>query len=302
MNNTSQIPFLESLASRFQLPAWVVDEGQQRLVLFLNHVLMQEKAAQDRLVRQKGRVIHVRWGLFAMDLLVTPAGLVDRAASLAKPDLLLSVATDSPLSIVQAVLAGKAPPVKIEGDVQLAAELAWLAENLRWDVEEDLSRLIGDAPAHGLADAAGRLLTGLKQFLAQVPQFPQPSPLSPDSGSSPERSAGPPQASSAPSGGSAVREATSVGASDGSAGPPQASSAPSGGSAVREATSVGASDGSAGPPQASSARSERSQQTEATKSDAQFSDRPPLGKLAPSGGSEDTPVPNVGAIPPKASE
>jgi DNA-3-methyladenine glycosylase II len=55
-----------------------------------------------------------------------------------------------------------------------------------------------------------------------------------------ERSAGPPQASSAPSGGSAVREATSVGASERSAGPPQASSAPSGGSAVREATSVGA--------------------------------------------------------------
>ena len=33
---------------------WVVDEGQQRLVLFLNHVLMQEKQAQDRLLRQKG--------------------------------------------------------------------------------------------------------------------------------------------------------------------------------------------------------------------------------------------------------
>ncbi len=41
-------------------------------------------------------------------------------------------------------------------------------------------------------------------------------------------------------GGSAVREATSVGASDRRAGPPQARSAPSGGSAVREATSVGA--------------------------------------------------------------
>jgi len=54
------------------------------------------------------------------------------------------------------------------------------------------------------------------------------------------RRAGPPQASTAPSGGSAVREATSVGASDFSAGPPQASTAPSGGSAVREATSVGA--------------------------------------------------------------
>ena len=70
---------------------------------------------------------------------------------------------------LQAALAGKAPPVKIEGDVQLAAEIGWLADNLRWDVEEDLSRLIGDAPAHTLVSAARQMLAGLRQFLAQSP-------------------------------------------------------------------------------------------------------------------------------------
>jgi 3-methylcrotonyl-CoA carboxylase alpha subunit len=51
--------------------------------------------------------------------------------------------------------------------------------------------------------------------------------------------AGPPQGASAPSGGSAAREAASVGV-QASAGPPQGASAPSGGSAAREAASVGA--------------------------------------------------------------
>jgi ubiquinone biosynthesis protein UbiJ len=175
MNTTSPFSFLESIATRFQPPAWVVDEGQQRLVLFLNHVLMQEKQAQDRLLRQKGRVVHLRWGLFSIDLVVTPAGLVDRAPSAAKPDLTLAVATESPLTVMQSVLAGKPPPVKIEGDVQLAAELGWLAENLRWDAEEDLSRLIGDAPAHAAADAGRRLFEGLKQFLARTPLSPAPA-------------------------------------------------------------------------------------------------------------------------------
>ena len=169
MNNTSPFSFLESIATRFQPPAWVVDEGQQRLVLLLNHVLLQEKQAQDRLLRQKGRVVHLRWGLFAIDLIVTPAGLVDRAPAFSKPDLVLSVAAESPLVVVQSALAGKAPPVKIEGDVQLAAEIGWLAENLRWDAEEDLSRLIGDAPAHALADGGRRLAAGLKQLLAKGP-------------------------------------------------------------------------------------------------------------------------------------
>lgn len=172
MNNTSPFSFLESIATRFQPPAWVVDEGQQRLVLFLNHVLLQEKQAQERLLRQKGRVVHLRWGMFAIDLLVTPAGLADRAPAFSKPDLVLSVAAESPLAVVQAALAGKAPPVKIEGDVQLAADIGWLAENLRWDAEEDLSRLIGDAPAHALADAGRRLASGLIQFLAKGPLSP----------------------------------------------------------------------------------------------------------------------------------
>ncbi len=127
MNTTSSpFSFLQSLATRLQPPAWVVDETQQRLVLFLNHVLMQEKEAQNRLARKKGSVLHVRWGVFAMDVVITPAGLLDRAQPTAKPDLLVSVAAESPFTIVQSALAGKAPPVKIEGDVQLAAELGWL--------------------------------------------------------------------------------------------------------------------------------------------------------------------------------
>lgn len=194
MNNTSPFSFLESIATRFQPPAWVVDEGQQRLVLFLNHVLLQEKQAQERLLRQKGRVVHLRWGLFAIDLIVTPAGLADRAPAFSTPDLVLSVAAESPLTVVQSVLAGKTPPVKIEGDVQLAADIGWLAENLRWDAEEDLSRLIGDGPAHALADAGRRLASGLRQFLTKEPLAPaaqaaSSSPVAPAAAVPPRRTA-----------------------------------------------------------------------------------------------------------------
>ena len=172
MTNTFPFSFLESIATRFQPPAWVVSETQQRLVLFLNHVLMQEKEAQDRLARKKGSVLHIRWGLFALDLLITPAGLLDKASTAAKPDLLIAVAVDSPMTLLQSAMAGKSPPVKIEGDVQLAAELGWLAENLRWDFEEDLSRVLGDVPAHAMAEAARRIGQAVKSFLATAPGSP----------------------------------------------------------------------------------------------------------------------------------
>jgi ubiquinone biosynthesis protein UbiJ len=52
--------------------------------------------------------------------------------------------------------------------VQLAAEVAWLADNLRWDIEEDLSRVLGDVPAHALAQAARRVMQGLRPLLSRA--------------------------------------------------------------------------------------------------------------------------------------
>ena len=55
--------------------------------------------------------------------------------------------------------------VRVEGDVQLAAEVNWLADHVRWDFEEDLARLLGDVPAHLLAQGARTLLRGLRGFV-----------------------------------------------------------------------------------------------------------------------------------------
>jgi ubiquinone biosynthesis protein UbiJ len=45
------------MATQFPFP-WLIDEVQQRVILFVNHVLMQEPAARDRLQRQKVAVFN----------------------------------------------------------------------------------------------------------------------------------------------------------------------------------------------------------------------------------------------------
>jgi len=157
--------FFERVATSVQPPAWLVHEVQHRVVLFLNHVLMQEREAMDRLARQQGRVARVQWRGFFMALQVTPAGLLDLAAPDAQPDLRLEVCDTSPLALAQGALRGDKPAIRIEGDVQLAADINWLVDNVRWDAEEDLARLIGDAPAHALASVAGRIAGALRGFV-----------------------------------------------------------------------------------------------------------------------------------------
>jgi ubiquinone biosynthesis protein UbiJ len=162
----------------FTPPAWVVHEVQQRVVLFLNHVLMQEPVARERLQRQRGRHVQVCWRDQVFQCTFTPAGLLEFIAPDAShkaADLVLRVNEASPFALAKTVLEGDKPAIRIEGDVQLAAEVNWLIDHVRWDPEEDLARLIGDAPAHTVAHAAQRVVQALRQF-AQHHKSPKVAP------------------------------------------------------------------------------------------------------------------------------
>jgi ubiquinone biosynthesis protein UbiJ len=157
---------LPQFAANLQPPAWVVDELLNRLVLFLNHVLISEPQACQRLARQKGQRIEIVWQNMRLQLQPTAAGLLERGA-FEGFDLRLTATQESPLEIMSTLARGEKPKVRIEGDVQLAAEINWLIDHVRWDAEEDLARLIGDAPAHTLAQAARKALEALRSFVAQ---------------------------------------------------------------------------------------------------------------------------------------
>ena len=160
---------VEHLAKRFPPPAWAVLEGQHRLVLLLNHVLQQEPEAQSRLRRQSGKTALIQWRAVSLQLVATPAGLLDLATPTAAPDLTLSLTQPSPLELLRGSITGAKPEVRIEGDVQLAAEVNWLVDHLRWDIEEDLSRIVGDVAAHRLGLLGRALSVALKGFLAMLP-------------------------------------------------------------------------------------------------------------------------------------
>jgi ubiquinone biosynthesis protein UbiJ len=194
MATQSPFPFLDELFGKLgnslQPPAWMVDETQRRAVLMLNHVLMQEPEAQARLARQAGRILEARWRSFIVRLITTPAGLLDLAPAAGQPDLTLTLTEESPWQLTQAALRGDKPPVRIAGDVQFAAEINWLVDHVRWDMEEDLSRLVGDAPAHLIGQMLKRAALALRGFVAGVPGTSQRSDPGTSPVTSPSGSAG----------------------------------------------------------------------------------------------------------------
>ncbi len=154
-----------AMLMNFQPPAALVHEVQNRILLLVNHVLLQEPAAIARLQRQHNRTLQLAWRQMQLSCRITPAGLFERVDLEGTPDLSLHISEASPVFLLQSLAQGHKPAMQVQGDVMLAADINWLVDHVRWDLEEDLSRLVGDSLAHQLVSLAQRMLTALKDFL-----------------------------------------------------------------------------------------------------------------------------------------
>lgn len=149
----------------------------------LNHVLRQQSWARDRLRAHAGRTVRM--------VVESPLGPVAAGGRIAEDGTLEVAAVDAPtvtLTLTPSVDAlfgllregprGLTGAVKVDGDVMVAAAVGEVAQHLRWDVEEDLSRVLGDRVAHRMGETArdgvrqaedlrGRVETGVRDFLVR---------------------------------------------------------------------------------------------------------------------------------------
>jgi ubiquinone biosynthesis accessory factor UbiJ len=154
----------------------------ERITLLLNHVLASESVATRRLIPHSGRCICLHFEgwpgwlppLPRLVFRITPAGLLEWCgvakplSPSPEPDLHIKVITPNPaLAAVQA-LAGVRPQIDIEGDSALAADLNWLFDNLRWDIQDDLAQAIGPVPAREFARLGSGIAAALRAVVRGV--------------------------------------------------------------------------------------------------------------------------------------
>jgi ubiquinone biosynthesis accessory factor UbiJ len=142
-----------SSESRLPNPGAVLDPA---LVAFVNHLLRGAGWARDALKRFSGRTARFEVFPFALSLTVLDSGEVAAADPAAAPAVTARLTPGIMLRI--AVRDDTAwQDVEIAGDTDFASAIHHVARNLRWDVEEDLSRVFGDVVAHRMAET-GRTL------------------------------------------------------------------------------------------------------------------------------------------------
>ncbi len=122
----------------------------------LNHVLRREAWARERLAPFAGETVEVRPAFLPpLRLRIEADGLLAPAGGEAA-GLTVTVKGDA----AAAALKGEdylLRAVEVSGTAKLAEAVMHLVRHLRWDFEEDLSRVTGDVVAHRVAQGARAL-------------------------------------------------------------------------------------------------------------------------------------------------
>jgi ubiquinone biosynthesis protein UbiJ len=122
----------------------------------VNHLLRTNSWAMERLAPYAGRVACFDNGPFTVMMTVTTGGEITDAAQDAVADVTVR-ATPGLMLRIMARDASAWGEVKVEGDAEFAAAINHVVRNLRWDIEEDLSRVVGDIAAHRMVETGRRL-------------------------------------------------------------------------------------------------------------------------------------------------
>ncbi len=129
----------------------------------LNHVLRSTPLAMERLRKHAGRTAAFHVGPVTLAFTVQTTGEVTAAVPGASRDLEVRI---SPFLLPRLAAHEEAAyrEIEMQGDMELAHEISFLARHLTWDYEEDLSRVVGDIAARRVAEGA----RGFARFARQA--------------------------------------------------------------------------------------------------------------------------------------
>jgi len=122
----------------------------------INHLLRSASWACERLKPFCGKTVQFTLAPFAVTLTIRDSSEVEDSVAATPPDASFTLTPGVALRMLTAD-KNAWQEVQVSGDTELAREVLFVAQNLRWDAEEDLSRVFGDIIAHRMVQAAGDL-------------------------------------------------------------------------------------------------------------------------------------------------
>jgi ubiquinone biosynthesis protein UbiJ len=129
---------------------------------FLQHLTSQNQWSKPYLTAFAGKVIQLNVAFVTTNLLILEDGSLAIAGETATPDAIIHVPPSLALRLLAKDETAKMQ-LKIDGDTHLATELGKILQHMRWDVEEDLSHIVGDITASKIGEMSRKTLHETKK-------------------------------------------------------------------------------------------------------------------------------------------
>lgn len=129
----------------------------------INHLLAAEPWAQARLAAHAGKVVRIDAGMVELVFRIAGDGLLTAVGGDTSPAPNVTIRMQmSDLPMMARDRERAFSYVQVEGDAEFAATIAQVAQSVRWEAEEDLSRLVGDIAARRLVQTGKSLVEAVQ--------------------------------------------------------------------------------------------------------------------------------------------
>ncbi len=128
----------------------------------LQHLISQNSWANAMLQPFAGKSVQFNVAFISNSLVILENGNLAIAGEVNTADAIVTISPGLLLRLIAKDEAAKMQ-ISIEGDTHLAAELAKVLANVRWDYEDDLSNFIGDIPASKIGNLGRHTVKTMKE-------------------------------------------------------------------------------------------------------------------------------------------
>lgn len=127
----------------------------------IQHLLAQNEWAAPMLQPFASQSVQLSFVLFKTSLVILENGSLAIAGQTNVPDATITIPPSLLLRLMAKDESAKLQ-IKVDGDTHLATALAKVLSHVRWDYEDDLSKLTGDVSAHKIGEFTRQSVSTVK--------------------------------------------------------------------------------------------------------------------------------------------
>jgi len=133
--------------------------------IILDHLLSQNDWMQTKLIDHKDKVVVIEISGLKLILKIDEKGLLHSLYESEEFDCVIKLTVND---FINQLINKKNGNISIKGDLELANQVSQVLKKIEWDVEEDLSKYIGDIPATQATKVLKKIVTNSQKNISNI--------------------------------------------------------------------------------------------------------------------------------------